>query len=443
MLTRYRIFCAILFIAFPVVRGEAQMIVVERSLTLSQCIQFALENNKQILQAKEVIGGAEAKVNESRSSYFPQVRLESNYTRLNTFSTFKFALPGFPSEEIKLGTANNYSTQVSLYQSLFTWGRNNKMVEVSEAELTLTGQNILLTEREISYMVVQLFYRILTMQEGVKVMNEHLGLLEQRLSMMRKKYEAGETSNFDLLSTEVQISSAKGQKLDAETSLRKVQLEFNKIIGRSVATVVQLQDSMDYRSLPLDETTLLREALANRVELKQVQNQEKLMLLQKEITSTMNKPNVDAYFNWNLRNGYLPNVDIFKGSWNAGLSFTLPLFDGFRTRAQESKAEANLRVTQIQHEEIKQSVEIEVRQAYLDLKTAEAKIEIERIKKTQAEQALRTAEDRYEGGRLSTLDLLDVQQSLESARLNYLQAIYICLVSKYTLEKLTGKKFVD
>jgi len=439
MLFKKIFFLSLWLLVFLIMQVDAQVVGIENRLTLAESIKLALENNKSVLLAKESILGAEAKVDESRSLYFPQLRLEANYIRLNTFSTFKFEIPGLPAEEIKFGTQNNYNAQVSLNQSLFNWGRNGKMVELSKIELSQAKHNAAFTEREVTYLTVQLYYQILMMNEAIKVINENLSLLEQRLSMMKKKYEAGETSSFDILSMEVQISSVSGELLNAETSLRKLKMLFNKIIGRSPDNIVQLQDSLTYVPIIVDEKILLQEAaFANRIELKQLQEREKQASLQKDISSTMNKPNVDLFFNWDIRNGYLPKVDNFKGSWNAGLSIILPLFDGFRTRSQVRQAEVLLKTIQMQYDDTINEIAIEIRHVLLDLQTEEKQIEIEKKKIDLSKQALATAEERYNRGLISTLDLLDVQQSLQTAKLNYVQVLGNYTISKYKLQKSIG-----
>lgn len=439
MLSKKIFFLSWWLLVFLSIQANAQVVGKENRLTLGESIKLALENNTRILLARESIGGAEAKVDEARSIYFPQLRLEANYNRLNTFSTFKFEIPGLPAEEFKLGTQNNYNAQVALNQALFNWGRNGKMVELSEIELSQAKHNAAFTEREVTYLTVQLYYQILMINEAIKVINENLSLLEQRLSMMKKKYEAGETSSFDILSMEVQISSVSGEILNAETSLRKLKMQFNKIIGRSPDNIVQLQDSLTYIPISMDEKILFQEAFANRIELKQLQEREKQASLQKDIFSTMNKPNVDLFFNWDIRNGYLPDVDIFKGSWNAGLSFSLPLFDGFRTSSQVQQADILLKTTQMQYDDTKDEIAIEIKHVLLDLQTEEKQIEIEKKKTELAKQALATAEERYHRGLVSTLDLLDVQQSLQTAKLNYVQAVGNYTISKYNLRKSVGR----
>lgn len=429
--------CALLFFHIQV---KAQ-VSKENPLTLAESVKLALENNKQIKQTKELISSAYAKIEEARSVFYPQLQLQSNYTRLNYVSTFKFELPGFPSEEIKLGSLNNYSAQVSLLQSLYSWNRNTKSVELSEVELTMAKDNTTLTEREITYAVVQLFFQIQMVHEAIKVVDENLKLLNEHLSVVKKKYEAGELSNFDVLSVEVKMSSTTGQKLDAETNLKKLEVEFNKITGRHVDSPLSLE-FIDSESLTAAENNFdVDNDFNKRIELKQMQNKESLLQLQKEIVSTTNQPNVNFFFNWDIKNGYLPNVDIFKGSWNTGLMISFPFFDGFRTNSQVNQAEANIRSVQLEHENVKQSIQAEIRQALYELIAAKKKIEIEKEKVLQSEEALKIAEEQYSSGHLSTLDLLDTQQSLKNAKLDYLLSLLNFHIGRYTLDKVTGKEF--
>lgn len=439
MLSKKIFFLSSWLLVFLIMQVNAQVVGKENRLMLAESIKLALENNKRILQARESIGGAEAKVGEARSSSYPQMNLQLGYTRLNTFSTFRFAFPDMPPEEIKLGTPNNYNAQIALNQLLFDWGRTAKATEASELGLTMTKQNVSLIEREVSYLVANLFYQIFVMHEVVKVLDENLTVLDERYRTMKKKYDAGQISEFDLLSMEVQISSVKAQKLESETSLQKLELEFNRALGRPTDAQVYLNDSLAVHPMLEDERALIREAIENRIELKQLQHQEQMALLQKDIASTMNMPTVGAFVNWELRNAYLPNVDIFKGSWMAGLSVAFPLFDGFRTSAQISQAEVQFETIQMEYENLKQSIEIEVRQTLLDLKLGQRKMEVEKTKITQAEQALKIAEVQYEKGMLSALDLLDAHQSLKNARLNYLQAFFNYKLSRFNLKKAVGK----
>ncbi len=443
MMPCWRIFLFLCFIFFSISPLFAQAVSEKSngSLTLAESVSLALANNKQIQQAKELISGAYAKIEEARSVFYPQIQLQSNYTRLNYVSSFKIALPGYPSEEIKLGPLNNYSAQVSLYQSLYTWDRNTNGVELGKIELTMAKDNTAITEREITYAVVQLFYRIQMVQEAIKVIYENLKLLDGHLSVVKKKFDAGELSNFDLLSVEVQISTTAGQKLDAETSLNKLEIEFNKMLGRPADSPLILEYPNNGTPKLNDKNIYQNNASEKRIELKQIQNKKNLAELQKKIVSSMNKPDINLFFNWNIKNGYLPNIDILRGNWYTGLMISYPLFDGFRTNSQVNQSEANIRSVQLEYENVNQSIQAEIRQALLELSAAEKKIKIEKIRMNQAEEAFTIAEEQFKNGHLSTLDLLDSQQSLKNAKLNFLLSLLNHRLSVYALDKAAGRDF--
>jgi OMF family outer membrane factor len=163
-----------------------------------------------------------------------------------------------------------------------------------------------------------------------------------------------------------------------------------------------------------------------------------MALSQLSFSGSFDKPNVNLSLAWGLRNGFMPNLDVLRGNWNAGIVLAYPLFDGFRTRNQVDQAEVNVRLAQIRYDDVKASITLEVQQALTDLRANEEKISIEQIKVRQAEEALKIAEQRHEKGLLSTVDLLDFQTSLESARLNMLQATYGAIMSRFALDKAVG-----
>ena len=90
--------------------------------------------------------------------------------------------------------------------------------------------------------------------------------------------------------------------------------------------------------------------------------------------------------------------------------------------------------------DLERSVIQEIQTALADLKVAEQKLDIEKIKIRQAEDSLRIAEERYRNGLLSATDLIDAQNSVESARLNALQLVYSHTLGKFTLYRSCGRK---
>jgi outer membrane protein TolC len=136
----------------------------------------------------------------------------------------------------------------------------------------------------------------------------------------------------------------------------------------------------------------------------------------------------------------LPIVEEIHGNWTAALTVSYPAFDGFRTKAQVAQAESALKQTELRRGDIERTVTIEVESALSDLRTIKKKMEIEKLKIDQAQDALRIAEERFGSGLLSATDLVDAQNALESARLNALQLVYSHVLGEYNLFRACGRK---
>ena len=419
-------------VALPIAAQDKQPEAIQK-LSLSDCVKLALANNRQILQGKEMLNGTDAKIDEYKSYLYPHLQIDANYARLGKVPEYM----GF-----KMASANNYSYKATVSQLLYAWGKVDKGIALSQAEVEMVKGTVSLTEQEISFAVIGFFYHLLTVQESIKVIDENVSLLEQQLDMLRKKFEQGEVSDFDILSIEVQVSMLKGQRLDTVNNLRKMKLQFNLVIGRAVETEVELEGFLDHEMITPDEKNALNEALANRIEIRQIMNKTEIAQLQKDLAAASNKPNLNAFANWELKNGYQPNMNDLQGAWTFGAMISFPLFDGWRTDAQVRQAGANINAIKIEYEQKKQEISVEVRQAVLDIESSWQKIKIGELTIDRAEKAYKIAEERFKNGLASTLDLLNAQSNMTNARLNLLQSVYNYSLSKYSLDKAVGKQIL-
>ena len=408
-------------------------------LTLQQAIALALGQNALVLQARESIAGAAAKVTESKSAEYPLVNTQASYARIGPIGEFTVSMgPTIPPITMKFGIENAYSAGVNIQHSLFNWGRTQAGIDMSDAGLRLSEISLELARQSAAYQVIQVFYGILVSKEAIDVLNQSINSLESRLASMKSRYDSGLASNFDLLTIEVQIATVKARRVETQSNVQKLKLLFNRFTGRDLDAPVLLKGSLQYQSPATDRESLVRTAGSNRKELEQLKHQEAMSLAQKNLSTSLDKPNLNLGLAWGLRNGIMPNLDVLRGNWNLGVVLAYPLFDGFKTRSQAEQADVNLHLARMRYDDVKNSISLEVSQALVDIQANEEKIRIEEVKVKQAEEALKIADERHSKGFLSTIDLLDSQSSLDSAKLNLLQAVYGAIMSKYNLDKASG-----
>jgi outer membrane protein len=423
-----------LLVFLPLLLGGA-----EERFDLQRFINLAVQNSQGIQIAEEAVSGAEQKIAESRSLYYPQVNLAAAYSRLSLVSEFDFNLGG-EVMHFKFMSPNSYSLRVSASQQVFSWGRTQKTVKMSRLGVSLAEDAAAAVRQQTAYQVVPIYYNLLFAREALQVLEETRDLFARKLKILKTRFEAGLASDYDISLIQVQMSAIDSQKADLNNSVRKLILAYNRIANRPLAAELSIDDRLDSRMPAVDEPQLLQEALANRIEFKQLRDQEALLSTQAELARTGNKPSLMAAFVYEIRNGFLPSVDQLRGNWTLSLSATYPLFDGFRTRAQVNQARIGLDTVRRQRLDQESAAAAEIRQQVSDLKTLEEKLAIEKVKTGHAQRTLNIAEERSPRGLASTTDLIEAQNTVANSRLSVLQLTVNYVLARYGLLRAVGRK---
>jgi outer membrane protein len=427
-----------LFLLLPALAAGLSAAPQEK-LSLRQCVDLVLAESDQVKMASEAVLGAELKINESKSLWWPSAGLSANYLRSSFFGSFDFPMNG-ETYKIQFGLANSYRAALAVNGIVFNWGRTAKAVDLSRAGLALAQDGVSLAKHMLGYQVVPFYYGTVFFQEAIKVLEDSRRAFEKKLEIMTQRYKAGLASDFETNLIQVQMAALDAQKLDFENNIAKFRIAFNAQAGRPEEAPFVPDGALAFQPAAYDRDALLKEAFANRIEFQQVEHQIGLGQVSLGLAKTGNKPTVAAAFNYEFRNGFMPIIEEIHGNWTAAVTINYPAFDGFRTKAQVAQAESALKQTELRRGDVERTVTIEVESALSDLKTIERKLDIEKIKIKQAEDALRIAEERFQNGLLSATDLVDAQNAVENARLGALQLVYSHILGEYTLARACGRK---
>jgi outer membrane protein len=184
------------------------------------------------------------------------------------------------------------------------------------------------------------------------------------------------------------------------------------------------------------------EALTSRPEMLKVENDIQAARSQVRVEKANYLPTLSAGGAYNWANG-TSTMGSFKGdiqnSWNAGITLTMPLFDGGLTNAKISEAMANQRSLEAQRDTLKQSILFDVDQALADLESAATRISVMDISLKSARESLDLAEGRYSAGVGLSLEVTDARVAAAKAETDYVQALYDYQIATARLAKAMGK----
>ena len=163
------------------------------TLTFDQALERALGNNEGLKVAKEKVVETQARVQESKTNFLPQVNLGYTYTPSQRFPVIKIPAGVFGPEEqtFQAGFAQANILQLYVNQPIYTGGRLNTAYGITTSTLDASKLELDRTRQEIEYRVVETFYAALMNQRGVAVAEEQIRLNEKQLELAKVRFESG------------------------------------------------------------------------------------------------------------------------------------------------------------------------------------------------------------------------------------------------------------
>lgn len=412
----------------------AGQVPVSDSLTVEQAVRLVLATHPAARQAAEGLAASEAQVAQSRSRYYPQVSAVGSATRSAPIPSIEIA----PGTAFSLAPRMRYVSSVSVHQTVWDFGERSAMVEFARTRGPNAQAELALVQSSLAFRTIDGFYAALFLEQSLQVQDEQIDALAHHLAVATERASTGAATDFDVLTTQVRVATARSQRIDVASQLDRQRIELRQLLGLPDERSLNFKGAFMLTPIGLDVDSLLTAALASRQELLLARDAEASAAAARRVASMGHRPELSVDVQAGVRNGYVPNLDRMKGNWDATVSVRVPVFDGGRTRAQVDEAEAGLRAARERTRTMERRVEGEVREAISDVRASLAKLETSDLQVDQAEAAVSLAETRYRAGVSTNLEVLDAQTALSQARLLQLRAQYGFVRSRYNLERAVG-----
>ena len=432
-------------------------------LTLEKSIEIAKQNNLDIQTAEQNLEAAEAQVRAARAGLLPRITANGNYTYFKDIQKsviqadggFGFPMPGEemnemspPSAdnesdliELEFGAHHNVQGTVNLTQPIFAWGRYYYGYQAAKLNYQGMQQNVDAAYNQLRLDVSEAFYGALVAQEFVRVAQQTVALVEEQLGIAEASLDAGAATNFDVLRAKVQLANARSQLIRAENGVQTAKNAYKTVLNLPLAENISVEGVLEipdnYEILALDLDGFIQRALENRPEVHRTQFSESAAQKQIDIAKTRSRPDLGLFSNYQIsQNERLTEMNRI---WSVGFQINIPIFDGFASSAAVQQSESALKQVQLGGDQVKVGIEFEVRTAYLNLRGAQALIDVQREAVTQARESVRIANLQFQNGIITTVALTDTQIALAQAEVNRLQAYHDYVVGLARLEKAIGQ----
>lgn len=403
-------------------------------LNLADCLQLAYQNSNLVKSAQVSYQVAEKKYALATSDRLPALNFGSLYTRIGKVSSFSIPMgPAGEKRKFQFGTPNRINLDLRLDLPLYTGGRMGGIIAISSQALSAASLQRELQMSRLTDLVIAKYYGFLLDRESIRLQDSNFRRSQHFQELTQKRFDEGGVPRLEVLRAQVQAQSALSALQEAQANLEKSKIALAKVLG---PPEIDLKIAGQFRlvKIAVDENEFIRRALDRRIDLKLLQTQKNIQQDQVSIAKSGNKPNVFFFSGYNVINGFDPMApNRLIDNWNAGFQVSVPLFDGFATSYQVQEAKLNLKNVEIQQQELRDLIRMQVRQALIALAQAEQKINTLQQNMTLAQEVLKIADDQYQLGLVSALEVLDAQNRLSQSEFFHAQAIFNHTMAKLEL----------
>jgi outer membrane protein TolC len=410
--------------------GAGAQDVIQRGeiLKLDKCVQITLDHLPALLAARATSEADRSLVRQVESAYYPQVAWSTSLSRASVGSVVS---SGFRTSA---GTYSSFSTGLSLSQNIFDFGKTPTQVKIQKLTYNSSVADIETASQQAVFTVKQSYYGVLQAKHNKEVADDAVKQYQLHLDQAKGQYDVGLAPKYDVTEAQVNLGNAKLNLIKAQYAVKLALAMLNNSMGINGMLDYDVEDDMAFEAYNMSFEEALAEAYSKRPDLTSIVDKRQAAESSITLAKTGFLPTLAGSASFDYAGYAFP---VARG-WSLGLSFNIPVFNGFLTVAQVAQARANLNVLRANEETQRQSIYLAVQQAYLNLKQAEELVPVAELNVTAAQENLDIANGSYKEGVGDPIQVADAENALITAKIAYIEALYECKVGRASLELAMG-----
>lgn len=427
----------------------------QRTITLEEAIEIALENNYSLKQAKNNLDLADHEVRSEYADFLPSVSGSFSGSRRTgqQFISDRFSEGLDPFVDI---TSQSISGNLSANIPVFNGFENINSLRATEQSKVSNEESLARSREQVIFNTASSYLQVLLDMELLDIRKENLENSQKQLEQVEAQVEVGSRPTVDLYNQEAQVANEELLLTQQENSLK-----FSKIVlvrelqidpmGDYQFSVPDLKSDIDaevVESYSLSE--LIDQALLNRSDLKSTIADIRSLEYQLKIAKNNLLPSVSA--SAGLSTSYSDQYSVLgedvsfndqffdqRINRSFGFSVSVPIFQNWNRMYNIEASKVQLKNAELNLDNARLQVIQEVTQAYNDYSSYLKQLEASEKSLVASERAFETQQERYNVGSSTLIELSQAQASYVEAQSNYTQAMYNLIFQEKLLDYFLGK----
>lgn len=441
--------------AFLLITGFAHS-QTSKLINLEKAIDIALERNLSTLQAKNNVESQMSSRQPAIGGLLPSLSASggfqrNQYWRPPTGSTQQY-IPGIGIIDVPgssgYSAASSYTSSISSNVTLFNGFANIANLNRADANIRSAEYSYNRVKESTIYQTHQLFLNVVRTYELLKVNEENLKRSRRQLERIEETNKVGSASLADVYRQRVTTGNDELALINAQNNYEKSKADLLLFL----AIDDHIGYDFDISGVPTDIDTvefdivnkqysnfdeLLKQATESRSDyLASIQN---LNASSSNLTVAQSGlyPTVYGNASYGMNNKEFSKISDNK-SLTLGLGVSLSIFNGFQTQNAIEQAKISKKNSENQLNQTGRQIAVDIQKARLDLEAVEKQIKVTQASVFSAEMDRKIAEEKYNLGAGTLLDLLIANANYTNAQSNKVNAVIGYLLAKKQMEFVLG-----
>ena len=424
-------------------------ISAQKQWTLQECIDYAMQNNITLQKARLSQQSAAEDLKGAKGSLLPTVSASANQSigyRPWQDAGITTVTNGTVNTKIDK-TYYNGSYNLNAQWTVWNGNRNHNNVRLNRLSEQQAGLEVAQTANSIQERIAQLYVQILYLDESVKVSLASLETSKKNEERGQLMVEVGKMSKADLAQLTAQRAADEYSVVDAQAQMANYKLQLRQLLELTIDDVFDVvvpaaTDEQALADIP-DLLTIYEQALGARPEIES----SKLSIQSSDLSVKIAKA------------GWLPSLNLTGGvttstnslsqnGWgnqmktnlntSAGLTLSVPIFDGRSTRTAVNKAKIQQQQAQLDLQNQQETLYQTIEGYWLDANTNQQRFRAAQTAVDSEQQSYDLLAEKFNLGLTNIIELMNGKDKLLAAQQNRLQSKYQTILNRQLLKFYAG-----
>jgi outer membrane protein len=423
-----------LLLSMPAYAAE-QVSLQAQPLSLMDVYQQALAHDATLASALSANRAAQEIIEQGKALYRPTVNFNADTNTLQS-NIHYLGTPGNNKSSF-----DNYRYGVDARQPIF---RKQNLIQIEQAatQVSQADKQLNLAQQALMLRTTQAYFDVLMAQDKIELIGAQKAAIASQLAQAQANFDLGSATITDANEAQARYDLTLAQEIAALNEFAIAKHAVQAITGQLPQRLASVKPQLKPNELGQSMATWQELALMNNLNIQIQQDAAKLAEQDIARNQAGHLPTLDAVASYtdSYANGSVSRFgtgnELQVGS--IGLQLQIPLYEGGATSSRVRQAVLNKQKAQDDLDLVRRQTELDTQRAYLNLSSSIAQLKALDQAVISSQSQLDATQLGYQVGVRTSVDVLNAQQQLYSAKRDALQARYNYLTNIIRLKTAAG-----